>query len=193
MLEVPENRFLRDKLEGEDVEALRRHLLKLNPALHNTTDLMDRNRLIRAIEIAEYTESHKSEEDEKPGIVPFIVGIRYEREVLRQRIRERLQKRLNRGMIDEVKSLRASGISWEKLDFFGLEYRYMSLYLRGEMDYDEMFQKLATKIQQFSKRQATWFRRMERKGTVIHWIDGADYTQLWDLVSEHLVINGTEK
>ncbi|TFG36997.1 MAG: tRNA (adenosine(37)-N6)-dimethylallyltransferase MiaA [Syntrophobacterales bacterium] len=194
MREVPENPDLRDTLEKEDGEALGNRLHRLSPTHHNTTDLLDRNRLIRAIEIAEYTESHKLEkEEERPEIVPLVIGIRYEREMIRQRIRDRLQERIKRGMIDEVKSLHASGVSWDKLDFFGLEYRYVSAHLQGKMGYDEMCDTLATKINQFSKRQITWFRRMERRGTVIHWIDGADYTQLKDMVSKHLLLNVNER
>jgi tRNA dimethylallyltransferase len=194
MREVPEDCTLRDTLENEDDESLRVRLWKLNPELHNTTDLLDRNRLIRALEIAEYTETHKLKaEAAKPEITPFIIGIRWERDVLRLRIKERLQKRFALGMVEEVKSLHDSGISWEKLDFFGLEYRYVSLYLRGEMEYDEMFEKLVTKIRQFAKRQGTWFRRMEKRGTVIHWIEGGDYRALENLISKHLTIHDTKK
>jgi tRNA dimethylallyltransferase len=194
MRQVPENSGLRKRLENEDDETIGARLRELNPDLHNTTDILDRNRLIRALEIAEYTETHKHDEEEaRAEIIPLIIGIRWERDVLRQRIRERLQKRFAMGMVDEVKSLHASGISWEKLDFFGLEYRYVSLYLRGEMDYDEMFEKLVTRIRRFAKRQGTWFRRMEKRGAVIHWIDGADYEALKNLVSEHLAIDDTKK
>jgi tRNA dimethylallyltransferase len=194
MHEVPEDSTLRNMLEKEDDETLRVRLLKLNPDLHNTTDILDRNRLVRALEIAEYTETHRHEaEGARPEIIPFIVGIRWERDALRLRIRERLQRRFAMGMVDEVKSLHASGISWEKLNFFGLEYRYVSLYLQGTMDYDEMVEKLVTRIRQFSKRQGTWFRRMEKRGAVIHWIDGGDYRALKDLVSKHLAIHDTRK
>ena len=194
MREVPEDYPLRDTLENEDDESLRDRLWKLNPELHNTTDILHRNRLIRALEIAEYTEAHRLKpEAAKPEITPLILGIQWERDVLRLRIKERLQRRFALGMVDEVKSLHASGISWEKLDYFGLEYRFVSLYLQGEMEYDEMFEKLVTKIRQFAKRQGTWFRRMEKRGTVIHWIDGGDYRALENLISKHLIIHDTKK
>jgi tRNA dimethylallyltransferase len=194
MRQVPEDFELRKRLEKKDDETLRARLRELNPVIHNTTDVLDRNRLLRALEIAEYTETHRIDKEEaSPEIIPFIVGIRWERDVLRLRIRERLQKRFAMGMVEEVKSLHDSGISWEKLDFFGLEYRYVSLYLRGEMEYDEMFEKLVTKIRQFSKRQGTWFRRMEKRGTLIHWIDGGDYRALENLISKHLTIHDTKK
>lgn len=185
MLEVPENKSLRRRLHDTETEILQKRLRVLNPAIHNTTDLLDRNRLIRAIEIAEYTKEHlSSQEVIVPEIIPLIIGVRWSRDIIRQRITDRLKKRIEIGMIDEVKTLRQSGISWEKLSFFGLEYRYISLYLRGEMTFDTMFTTLNTKIHQFAKRQETWFRRMERRGTMIHWIDGDDYSALKGLVAD---------
>ncbi len=181
MLEVPENGPLREKLEKDDMETLVRRLLQLNPSVHNTTDLKDRKRLIRAIEIAEHSRNHDSGEISIPPIEPLVIGVRWEREILRRRITERLMKRLEEGMIEEVEGLLSSGISWEKLDFFGLEYRYVGLYLQGKLSYDEMFQKLNTRIHQFAKKQGTWFRRMEKHGIEIHWIDNGDYDALKEL------------
>ncbi|MBW2631666.1 MAG: tRNA (adenosine(37)-N6)-dimethylallyltransferase MiaA [Deltaproteobacteria bacterium] len=187
MLEVPEDPALREELQKMDMDAMRKRLFKSNPALHNTTDTQDKDRLIRAIEIAEHSKVHEFvEEMEHPRINPFIVGIRWERSVLRDRITERLKKRIDMGMIEEVKSLHNQGISWERLDSFGLEYRYVSRYLQGKMDFDEMFRQLNTRIHQFSKRQMTWFRRMERRGTVIHWMDNADYDLIKRLVEEQI-------
>ncbi|MDO9529294.1 MAG: tRNA (adenosine(37)-N6)-dimethylallyltransferase MiaA [Syntrophales bacterium] len=182
MLEVPENVSLRKEIETEDMEALAGRLLQLNPSVHNTTDLKDRKRLIRAIEIAEYSRNLDSEEISIPPIEPLVIGVRWEREILRRRITERLRKRLEEGMIEEVEGLLSSGISWQKLDFFGLEYRYIGLYLQRRLSYDEMFQKLNTRIHQFAKKQGTWFRRMEKQGIEIHWIDNADFNALRDLV-----------
>jgi len=194
MRQVPENYELRKRLEKEDDETIGLRLQELNPKLHNTTDMLDRNRLIRALEIAEHREDHQFDDEEAgPEIIPLLIGIRWERDILRLRIKERLQRRFALGMVEEVKSLHASGISWEKLDFFGLEYRYVSLYLRGAVGYDEMVEKLVTKIRQFAKRQGTWFRRMEKRGAVIHWIDGGDYSSLKDLVSQHLAIDETKR
>lgn len=183
MLAVPEDASLRERLGKKSMEELQRHLLSINPVVHNTTDLSDRKRLVRAIEIGEYTRSRKSSHaSDRPNIRPLVIGIRCERDVLLRRIRERLKQRFDADMIDEVKNLHASGISWERLDSFGLEYRYISLYLREEMSFDEMFEKLNMKINRFSKRQMTWFRRMERRGTKINWIDGDDYESLKRLV-----------
>jgi len=182
MLEVPENVSLRKELETEDMETLVRRLLQLNPAVHNTTDLKDRKRLVRAIEIARYSRDHDSEEMPVPPIKPLVIGVRLERGILRRRITERLRKRLDDGMVEEVEGLFALGISREKLDFFGLEYRYIGLYLQRRLSYDEMFQKLNTRIHQFAKKQGTWFRRMEKQGIEIHWIDNADFNTLRELV-----------
>ncbi len=183
MIEVPENTGFRKEAEALEIEALRERLLSVNPDVHNTTDLIDRNRLIRAIEIAEYSREYSpSHIMAIPDIRPLIIGVRWDRAVLRRRITERLQKRLDAGMIDEVKHLHASGTSWEKLSFFGLEYRYISLYLQGDLTYGEMVRTLNTRIHQFEKRQETWFRRMERRGSIIHWIEGDDYDGMKTLV-----------
>jgi len=187
MLEVPEDFSLRGELQKMDMDAMRERLFKSNPALHNTTDTQDKSRLVRAIEIAEHSKMHEfAEETEHPAIKPFIIGIRWERSVLRDRITARLKKRIDMGMIEEVKNLHNQGVNWEKLDSFGLEYRYVSRYLQGKMDFDEMFRELNTRIHQFSKRQMTWFRRMERQGIVINWVDNADYDSIKRLIEEHI-------
>ncbi len=183
LLEVPENPSLRHELEKEEMKELAKRLIELKPAVHNTTDLLDRKRLVRAIEIMEFTRAHNSHESHFPSIVALAVGIRWERSELRQRITDRLNVRLKAGMIDEVERLHLSGIGWEKLDFFGLEYRYIGLYLRGAMSYNEMFHKLNTRIHQFAKKQETWFRRMEKKGTTIHWINGDDYGKAAEIIN----------
>jgi len=183
MIEVPESTVARAELEKQDMEVLRRRLISVNPKVHNTTDLNDRSRLIRAIEIAEYSRDHQHLLDvERPEIRPCIIGVRWRRDILRRRITERLRKRIDEGMIDEVQRLHDEGTSWDKLSFFGLEYRSVSQYLRGELTFDELFTTLNTKIHQFAKRQETWFRRMERRGTVIHWIENDDYGLLKETV-----------
>ncbi|MCX5842268.1 MAG: tRNA (adenosine(37)-N6)-dimethylallyltransferase MiaA [Deltaproteobacteria bacterium] len=183
MLEVPESPKLREELEKEEMDTLGKRLIRLNPASHNTTDLRDRKRLIRAIEIQEFTKAwHGSSDGAVPLIVPLVVGIYWERSILRQRITHRLEERLQSGMIDEVKNLHASGIQWEKLDYFGLEYRYVGLYLRGILSYKDMFRTLNTRIHQFAKRQETWFRRMEKRGIEIRWINGNDYNSLKKII-----------
>lgn len=183
MLPVPEDASLRGELAGKSMEELSAMLLHLNPALHNTTDLTGRERLVRAVEIALHTAKHGSQDGiERPDIVPLVIGIRWDRAVLRERITQRLKERLGQGMIEEVRRLRDEGVSWERLDEMGLEYRYVSLYLRGELAFEEMVRTLNIRIHQFAKRQDTWFRGMERRGIAIHWIEGADEAALREIV-----------
>jgi len=181
MHEVPENEDLRRELAGQGMDELRHRLLSRRPAAHNTTDLKDRARLIRAIEIAEHADGDSPPES-RPPIVPLVIGIHWDRVVLRQRITDRLHRRLSAGMIEEVRMLRDAGIGWERLFYFGLEYRYIGLYLQGRMDYGEMCRTLETKIHQFAKRQETWFRRMERRGIRIHWVESGDSAAITRIV-----------
>jgi len=127
---------------------------------------------LRAIEIENHKLSHSPDQNDIPLINPLYIGILYERSAERQRITERLEKRLNEGMIDEVKQLLQSGVSPESLEYYGLEYRYITMFLQGRMDFNAMKAGLNTAIHQFSKRQRTWFRKMERAGCTIHWIEG---------------------
>lgn len=179
MPKVPENKYLRNILENESTENLITQLASMR-SLHNTTDITDRVRLIRAIEIETWKLSHPQEETLIP--LNFILGITLPREELRNRITQRLHKRLEQGMIEEVEQLVKQGIKPEKLDFYGLEYRFISRYLQGQMSKNEMIKSLNTAIHQFAKRQMTWFKRMERKGFRIHWLDGMQATE--DIVNE---------
>ena len=170
--EVPGDPALRNELFASSVAELSERLKRIKPDLHNTTDLTDRNRLIRAIEIAEFSLKIPAPPVDPPELKPAVFGIKWDRQVLRQRITQRLKERINGGMIAEVKTLLEAGLSYEKLDFYGLEYRYAALYLKGELNRNDMFQNLNSAIHQFAKRQETWFRRMERKGIKIHWVEG---------------------
>jgi len=188
MMEVPGNPALRESLKDEPLENLRQRLLAMNPSLHNTTDLLDRNRLLRAIEIAQLSlEKGMDTHHAHPPIVPLVIGIRWEREHLRKRIALRLKERFAAGMIEEVKGLHRSGISWDRLHFWGLEYRYVGLYLQRKISYQEMVEKLSLRIGQFAKRQETWFRRMERHGIEIFRIEGDNYEALKELVDRNLL------
>ena len=173
MVKAPENPLLRAELEGKEDAELAAMLRELRPAQHNTTDLMERQRMLRAIEIARHELEPSVETELFPEIRPLVIGIRWERSELRRRITERLRQRLEGGMIEEVQRLHNSGVSWERLAYFGLEYRFMGSYLRGELNHNDLFQKLNSAIHNFAKRQETWFRRMERNGVKIHWVDGA--------------------
>ena len=172
-VEVPENPQLRALLESLTDEQLQERLLESRVTLHNTTDLTDRQRLIRAIEITEGEKEQPDRTVHLPEIDPFVIGIRWDRQVLRQRITRRLRQRLDEGMVEEIESLLTRGIAPEVLDFYGLEYRFLSQYVCGELGRNDMFQKLNSAIHQFAKRQDTWFRRMERQGIRIHWVEGA--------------------
>ena len=173
---------LRKELDQKSIEELKEIFFAFNTHLHNKTDLEDKQRLIRAIEIEKARNKKKSEKDERPAIDAAVFGICWERSVLRQRITLRLEERLQHGMIEEVEKLHTAGLSWERLDSFGLEYRYISQYLQNMISFDEMKKKLNTAIHQFAKRQETWFRRMERKGIAIKWIQANEYGLLKESV-----------
>ena len=174
---APRDESLRKKLSVKTKKELQEMLLSLKPNVHNNTDLEDPERLIRAIEI-ELARKIVSNKSYKPDIDAVVFGIRWERQLLRQRITSRLEERLNQGMVEEVKSLNERGISWERLESFGLEYRFISMYLQSKISYEEMKEKLNAGIHQFAKRQETWFRRMEKKNITINWINGDNYDTL---------------
>jgi len=138
---------------------------------HNTTDILDRKRLIKAIRIGMQEMRQTKHHREFPDIHATIFGIAPERLILRERITKRLHNRLENGMVEEVKQLLASGISAETLKFYGLEYKFITLFLTGEINYEEMVVKLNQGIHRFAKRQMTWFRRMEKAGIEINWVD----------------------
>jgi tRNA dimethylallyltransferase len=176
LAEVPENPKLRLELAPLTMEQLAERLRSANPRLHNRTDLTERPRLLRAIEIAEFSPAEFSGQQERepyPELAPVTLGIRWERAVLRERITRRLRDRLDAGMIEEVQRLHAEGIPYEQLEFYGLEYRYLARYLKGELSRNDMFQKLNSAIHEFAKKQENWFRRMQSHGTPIHWLEGA--------------------
>ncbi len=170
---APENKQLRESFANYDEIQLQEYLLKLIPNTHNTTDLTDRSRTIRAIEIA-IAEKHAPEKPDFPELRPIILGIKWERPQLHKRITERLEARITMGMIDEVKELINTGVSYEILDFYGLEYRFVAQYLQKKISRNDMFQKLNSAIKRFAKKQETFFRRIEKHGHEIHWINGDD-------------------
>ncbi|HOZ30884.1 MAG TPA: tRNA (adenosine(37)-N6)-dimethylallyltransferase MiaA [Bacteroidales bacterium] len=171
LLKVPVNDKLREELKNLSIEELENILITYKK-LHNRSDLDTTKRAIRAIEIADFNSRNEIINDKKPKIGPIIFGILYNREERRNRITERLKYRLENGMIEEAKKLIDSGITYEDLEYYGLEYKFLSWYLSGKINYDELFLQLNSAIHQFSKRQMTWFRKMEKEGTKINWIDG---------------------
>ena len=172
LIEVPPNKELRKELEGKSLEELTEILKSIKPELHNVTDVETDRRAIRAIEIEKYYAENPQIDSYFPEINSLNVGIKVSREIRRERITNRLKQRLENGMLDEVQRLLDSGLSPEQLIYYGLEYKYLTLHLTGKITYDEMFAQLEIAIHQFAKRQMTWFRGMEKRGTKIYWIDG---------------------
>lgn len=176
LVAVPENRILRDTLESKSLDELTEILLQLKKEngsnMHNSTDVDNKKRAIRAIEIETYYKINSQvKECHYPKIKSTIFGIDIGREERRRRISERLKQRLNSGMIEEVKMLLEKGVTPQDLIYYGLEYKFVTKYIIGEISYEEMFRSLEIAIHQFAKRQMTWFRGMERRGFIINWID----------------------
>ncbi|MBN2427192.1 MAG: tRNA (adenosine(37)-N6)-dimethylallyltransferase MiaA [Deltaproteobacteria bacterium] len=184
LVEVPPNPQLRAELAPLSDEELTARLLALKPEQHNTTDTINRERLIRAIEIGEGENNPQPQNlPPAPELSPLIFGIRWERKELIQRIETRLRQRLDEGMIEEVANLHDNGVPYPVLESYGLEYRFVALHLQDKLNRNDLVQQLASAIRAFAKRQMTWFRRMERHGVLIHWLDPAD-----DLLSQALTI-----
>ncbi len=172
---VPQNQELRNRLEGRSLQELTDMLIELKAkngsTMHNTTDVDSCQRAIRAIEIETYNMEHPMPKRELPPVDSLIIGLQIDRELRRERISRRLKDRLEEGMVDEIRGLLDSGIAAEDLIYYGLEYKFVTQYVIGQLTYDEMFRQLEIAIHQFAKRQMTWFRGMERRGFTIHWID----------------------
>ena len=171
LIHVPPDNKLRALLDKKPMDELE-DILRSFRKLHNVSDIKSKKRLIRAIEIESYYAKHADIVFEYPKITPIYIGIKFDRDSRRRRITKRLKERLDSGMIEEVEKLLESGITPEDLIFYGLEYKYITNYLLGNISYENMFFALETAIHQFSKRQMTWYRGMERKGVKIHWLDG---------------------
>jgi len=174
LLSAPPDPTRRAELEATPTQQLIGELRSYGP-LHNTSDVRDRNRLIRAIEIAEADPSTRA-----PSIAldSLVFGLRWSRRTLRERITLRLRDRLEHGLLDEVRALLERGLTHDQLIFYGLEYRYVTEHLRGDIPYETMFDALNAAIHQLAKRQDTWFRRMERQGVAIHWLDAEDFPEV---------------
>ncbi|MBU1117282.1 MAG: tRNA (adenosine(37)-N6)-dimethylallyltransferase MiaA [Bacteroidetes bacterium] len=173
-----------ETLAEEQLEVI---LNSLNITLHNVTDSTDKERLLRAILVAE----NKAEKKYLTNLPDFnfetlVIGIGESREIIRERITTRLKNRLENGMIEEVNKLIESGITYEKLDYFGLEYKYIGRFIKGESNYNDMFQRLNTSIHQFAKRQMTWFRKMEKEGININWLKFDEIIKAETLINNFL-------
>ena len=174
---VPQNAELRERLEGKSLAELTQILsdlkAQIGSVMHNTTDVDSCQRAIRAIEIETYNIEHATALRTMPGIDSLIIGVNIEREERRRKITARLKQRLDEGMVEEVRRLLDSGIADDDLIYYGLEYKFVTEYIIGKLTYEEMFRQLEIAIHQFAKRQMTWFRGMERRGTTIHWVDAS--------------------
>lgn len=174
---VPQNAELRERLEGKSLTELTQMLSDLKAqtgsVMHNTTDVDSCQRAIRAIEIETYNIEHATALRTMPAIDSLIIGVNIEREERRRKITARLKQRLDEGMVEEVRGLLNSGIAADDLIYYGLEYKFITEYIIGKLTYEEMFRQLEIAIHQFAKRQMTWFRGMERRGTTIHWVDAS--------------------
>jgi tRNA dimethylallyltransferase len=171
LIEVPPDPDFRASLEQKSLEELT-EILSGYRKLHNKTDIDTKKRAIRAIEIEHFKQSAKKGRQDFPALRLLVAGVLFSRDIRRKRISDRLYHRLKNGMVEEVRSLLNEGLSPESLIYYGLEYKYITLYLTGRMRYEEMVSSLEIAIHRYAKRQMTWFRGMERKGIKINWIDG---------------------
>lgn len=170
LLDVPQNPTLRESLKGKSLAELEQ-ILASYKVLHNKTDVDSAQRAIRAIEIEEFYKTEAPDKREYAPINSLIIGVDIDRELRREKISRRLRARLDEGMVDEVRAILATGVKPEDLIYYGLEYKFLTLYIIGQLTYDEMVSQLEIAIHQFAKRQMTWFRGMERRGLHIHWLD----------------------
>jgi tRNA dimethylallyltransferase len=185
LVKAPRNEALRAELAPMSLEALRERLLRIKPRLHNVTDLEDRERIVRAIEIAVHEPNHEA--PPAPDVRPFLLGVQWPRHELRKRIGVRLRERMNAGLVEEVEELLASGVDAQRLYALGLEYRYVVDYLEGRVrNRNDLIQKLHSAINQFARKQEAWFRRMERQGNKIHWIDRGDVQEAMRMIPQGL-------
>ena len=166
---VPQNPELRASLEGKSLEELT-NILSSYKRLHNTTDVDTAQRAIRAIEIEDFYKQEPMDERDFPQIESLVIGLDIDRDLRRQKISMRLRQRLDEGMVDEIRGILNAGVSPEALIYYGLEYKFVTQYVIGELTYEDMVSQLEIAIHQFAKRQMTWFRGMERRGIEIHWI-----------------------
>ncbi len=179
--DAPDDPELKKELDRLSMDELVSRLVRIKPKLHNTTDLVDREHLVRAIEIATHFPSQSP--PDLPQVDALVLGTGFSREEVYSRIGVRLRQRLEQGLVEEVQGLVQHGVTWERLDDLGLEYRYVALYLRGEIKtLDDLHDKLWQAIRRFARRQMAWFRRMERRGVEIHWLAGADVDQALELI-----------
>ncbi len=187
LTQIPEDVLLRNKLENKNKEELLLRLKKYPDVITKHIDTNSKKRIIRGIEIGEhFAASGILPESGELPYRPYYIGIRIEPETRKQRIAQRLEQRLRNGLVEETEGLLQQGLTHERLLLFGLEYKFCSLYLQGKIDREQLQQQLQTAIFQFAKRQMTWFRKMEREGVDIHWVDVSDVEKVTDEIEKHL-------
>ncbi len=186
--DAPENYELREELMEVPKEDLADKLAEIDPELFSETDLSSKKRIIRSLEIAWYKENHTVHfsDQNAPAFDPLVLAVTYPREELVERINQRLEERLEEGMVEEVRGLIAGGVPAERLIMLGMEYKFITEHIAGELTYNEMVSSLQTAIHRLAKRQTTWFRGMERRGTPVHWLDRGNLELADNLVKEFL-------
>ncbi len=184
MANVDFNISRRRELESLPLEKLKELVIQKAQNTHNTTDLIEKERMIKAILISE--QEHSETINQNLDFEFLVLGIKEDREKIKENITKRLKQRFQNGMIEEVENLVKSGISFEKLDFFGLEYKFIGRHVKGGLNYNDMFQKLNSAIHKFAKRQMTWFRKMEREGINIHWVEKEHEDDIYIIIEEYL-------
>ena len=189
--EVPEDSLLRKELMSRDKQGLEDELARIAPNLYRSTDKNSKKRIVRSLEIAKYRKSNiiKNPDQIIPLLNPVVLGIVWERERLKDRIKKRLNARFQQGMVEEVKRLLSSGISIERLSMFGMEYKHIARYIINNGDFETMSSALLHDIEQLSKRQATYFRGMERRGVAMHWINEANLEEAEEVLNKYQFIN----
>ena len=185
--DIPPDYILRKKLEEKKKDEITAMLEKINPEIYRKTDLSSNKRIIRAIEKAVYLENNPYEQKsaERININPVVIITRWDRKTLTARIEKRLDERIKEGMIDEVKSLLDDGISYERLVSFGMEYKWITEYITGNVSFEMMKEKLFTDIRKLSKRQICWFRGMEKRGIEINYTDNADFSNAMEIINKY--------
>lgn len=170
-IQIPADAALQQHMQQQSNEALMQMLMVFPEALRSHADTSTRKRLMRAVEVATYLQQHTQAPIAYPQLRPLLVGLAPDVSERKRRIHARLEARLQEGLVQEVEGLLAGGVAPEVLKRLGLEFKFVTEYVLGETPYDAMVTMLETAIRQYAKRQMTWFRKMEREGHTIHWLD----------------------
>ena len=168
LISVPENKVLREELNLKKKSELIEELASLK-TLRTSLEATDKERIIRALEI-EYFKKENPIAPAMPVLEHTVFGMEVDRSISKEKITQRLSERLNQGLVKEVETLLTKGVTTEQLKLYGLEYRFVTEFIEGELNFNDMYQKLNSAIHLFAKKQMTWFRKMQRQGISIHWL-----------------------